>query len=162
MDPHTEKSSGMWSGERGGQTIRPPRPMHVSGKWLLNQLRTWWGKWGRGRRRAETTLRGTSSNKRETVLSGKSAYWFGPRLFLWVISRRSKYLYYTLSNRSTTDERWIGKDLEGIGQGLIEVQPHNLTRGTEESHEKLRMVGDRADIRTEHLLPQRQPARYRQ
>jgi hypothetical protein len=43
-------------------------------------------------------------------------------------------LDYIASNERVTEERWIGKDLEGRGHGLIEVLSEHLPRGTEENH----------------------------
>jgi hypothetical protein len=53
----------------------------------------------------------------------------------WFIFK-DKYLDYVASNGKTTDEGWIGKDLELSGCNLIETIPRYLLRATGEYHEK--------------------------
>jgi hypothetical protein len=65
-------------------------------------------------------------------------------LFLFI-----PHAIFRVSNDRTTDERIIGKDLEGNVLCLIEVISRNLPRGTEEKHERISDV--HAEIRTEHL-----------
>jgi hypothetical protein len=44
---------------------------------------------------------------------------FNQSVCLWFISRHRQYLDCTTSNSRMTDERWIGKDLEGSSHGII-------------------------------------------
>jgi hypothetical protein len=46
-------------------------------------------------------------------------------------------LFLFISQRRTTDERIIGKDLEGNVLGQIQVISGNLPRGTAEKHERI-------------------------
>jgi hypothetical protein len=67
------------------------------------------------------------------------------------------------SNSVMTDgERWIGKDLEGRGHGLIEALYGLLPGGAEEFHENPdKTACDPAEMRTEYL-PNTTLERYRQ
>jgi hypothetical protein len=59
--------------------------------------------------------------------------------------------------------RWIGKDLDGGGSGLIEILQRNLPGGTENNHENHSQYSRRVpgEIRTEHLPnTSQEPYRY--
>jgi hypothetical protein len=48
-------------------------------------------------------------------------------------------------------DEWIGKDLEGIGRGVIEILSRHLTGGTEGNHEESQVARGAAEIWTEYL-----------
>jgi hypothetical protein len=56
---------------------------------------------------------------------------FSAGLFCGAVNIRTKQLL----NDRMTDVWWIGKDLEGICGGQIEVLLRNLLKGTEENHD---------------------------
>jgi hypothetical protein len=44
--------------------------------------------------------------------------------------------YYAASNNRITDERLLGKNLEGSGRGLIKICDRDLHAGREDNHEE--------------------------